>query len=66
MGYKTILLEKSLDEVIDQRKVKRHMEMMNHLTSTYENRLRQLGICPFVYALCTRLLDGVLNYFAAR
>ena len=32
MGYKTILLEKSLDEVIDQRKVKRHLEMMNHLT----------------------------------
>ena len=29
MGYKSILLEKSLDEVIDQRKVNRHLETMN-------------------------------------
>ena len=36
MGCKTILLEKILDEVIDQRlreKFLRHLEMMNHLTS---------------------------------
>ena len=34
MGYKTILLNKILDGVINQRlKGKLHLEMMNHLTS---------------------------------
>ena len=42
MGHKAILLEKKFGlshRSKVERKVKKRLEMMNHLTSTYENRL---------------------------
>ena len=50
MGYKTILTEKNLDEVIDSRKINRNLEMMNDLNVmkiAWENLVS-------IYSLITR------------
>ena len=63
MGYKTISLEKNLDEVIEQ--VNKHLEMMNYLTRMKIARENLLSI-PKSMFYAQRLLDGVLNHFAVR
>ena len=66
MGYKTIFLEniwtKSLSKI--ERKINRHLEMMNHLNGMIiacDDLL--LAHLSMLYA--QRFLDGVLNHFAA-
>ena len=68
MGYKTILLGKNLDEVVDvliERTINRHVEIMNHFTGmkiAWDNLLS-----VHISTLYARiLLDGVLNHFAER
>ena len=65
MGYKTIFLEKiwmkSSSKI--ERKINRHLEMMNHLTGmkiAWGNLV--LAHISMLYA--QRFLDGVLNHFA--
>ena len=66
MGHKTILLEKFwMNQSKIERKVKKNLEMMNHLTSmniAWDNML-STHISMFYGQ---RLLDGVLNHFAER
>ena len=55
IGYKTIFLEKIMDEVVDQRlKEKITTSGNDESLDQYENRLGQLGICPYIYVLCTK------------
>ena len=58
MGNKTILLEKILDEVIDQR-------LMNHLTSM-KIASDNLVVVHISMSYAQRLLDGMLDHFAER
>ena len=68
MGYKTIQLKENLNEVIDQRLKKKSTEMMNHLKALewYANRLGQLGISPYIYALCAKTSGGGSKPFCRK
>ena len=68
MGYKTILVEKILDENIDkkiERKINRHLKMMNHINGM---KIAGDNLVSFHRSMffAQRLLDGVLNHFAER
>ena len=66
MRYKTILLGRISDEVIDQRlKIDRHLEMMIYLTSMKIAWDKMVSVHVSMF-YDQRLLDGVLNNFAER
>ena len=55
MGHKTILLEKILDEVINQRsKEKLKTSGNDESLDQHEHRLGQLVIYPYIYVLWTK------------
>ena len=70
MGIKAILLEKVLDDVIDQRSKEMLPETSGNDESfdRYENHMRQLGLVSVNISMFYphRPLDGVLNHFAER
>ena len=55
-GYKTILLQTTLNEVVDQRWKEKLADTGNDGSfERYESRLGQLCICPYINVLCAKM-----------